>query len=111
MLIKKVNVCPCYVKLDNYFFYKFLVPGSIEYFKRDSKPIVFKDRYYLLQHLKIDTRPEEYSTINRFQQIFYIWFSLCEYCSIFISQNGINFSPISTSSINKIIVEEDFSKH
>ena len=43
MLIEQTHVCPCCVKFDNQFFYNFSVPGPIEYFKRDSKPIVFKD--------------------------------------------------------------------
>ena len=63
-------------KFDNQFFYNFSVPNPIEYFKCDSKPIVFKDQTLLLKHLKTDTRPEEHSTINRFHQIFYIWLSL-----------------------------------
>ena len=61
--------------------------------------------------MKTDTRPEECSTINRFHQIFYIWLSLYKYYTLFISKNGINFSPIRTSSINKINVREDFRKN
>ena len=73
MLIEQTHVCPCCVKFDNQFFYNFLVPGPIDHYKCDSKPIVFKDRTSLLKNLKTDTRPEKHSTINRFHQIFYIW--------------------------------------
>ena len=40
MLIEQTHVCPCCVKFDNQFFYNFLVPNPIDYFKCDSKPIV-----------------------------------------------------------------------
>ena len=66
MLIEKGNVCPCRVTFGRQLFYYFSAPGPIEYFKCDSKTIVFEDQTVLLKKIKTETRPKELSTINRF---------------------------------------------
>ena len=111
MLIAKVNVCPCCVTFGRRYFCYFLTPGQIEYFTCDSENIVFEDQTILLKHFKTETRSEEVSIINRFHQIFYIWLSLYEYYSRFMSKNSVNLYPSTLASINKKNIEEDNSNY
>ena len=108
MLIEKNNVCPCCVKFSSKFFGYFSAPGPIAYFTCDcNNNVVFENQTFLLNHFKTETRVKEDSTINRFHQIFYIWLSLYNYCSTYISKRNIILCQASLPSLNHITSEED----
>ena len=81
MMIEKIYASLCCQLFQNRYFNHLDVPVLIDYFTCHHGIGLFDNITGLINYFSVQQHPKINDDINRYHQIFFVWFSFYQYCS------------------------------